>query len=77
MLKLEKTKGCIGVKQGNRLPCHVAPQSKWGRMRWKERHLMHPGSQKGHAGSTGNHLQFLSWGFPREGAATGCANTAG
>lgn len=38
---------------------------------------MHPGSQKGHAGSTGNHLQFLSWGFPREGAATGCANTAG
>lgn len=50
MLKWEKTKGCIGVKQGNRLPCHVAPQSKWDRTRWRrlrERNLMHAGSQKG------------------------------
>lgn len=38
---------------------------------------MHPGSQRGHAARTGNHLQFLSRGFPGEGAAMGrdCANS--
>lgn len=81
MLKMEKTKGCIGVELANRLPRGVAPQSKWdgtGRRSWKERHHVPPGSQRGHAPRTGNHLQFLSRGIPREGVAAGrgCANAA-
>lgn len=26
MLKLEKTKGCVGVLQGNSLLCHIPPR---------------------------------------------------
>lgn len=62
MLKLETTKGCIGVKQGNSLACHSLEK-----MGQDEREEVE--GEASHASRTGNHLQFLSRGFPEEGAA--------